>query len=315
MELKFEHYSVMLKECIDGLAIKPNGLYVDCTAGGGGHSYAIAEKLTEGGKLIAIDRDPAAIQAVTTRLAPFSDRVEIVRSNFAVLKQILNGRKADGVLIDLGISSHQIDTAERGFSYTKDAPLDMRMNPDDPLSAADVVNTYSEEALANLIFQYGEEKFARRIASDIVKKRTDKPIETTLELADLISAAIPPKFREKGGSPAKRTFQAIRIEVNGELTIIPPVIRDITDCLTPGGRMAVITFHSLEDRLVKQSMSELAKGCTCPPDFPICVCGKKPQLTILTKKPILPGPEELEANKRSHSAKLRIAERTQNERI
>ncbi len=308
--MSFEHYSVMLNECIDGLNIKPNGLYVDCTAGGGGHSYAIAERLTDGGKLIAIDRDPAAIQAASERLVPFSDRVEIVRSNFSALKTVLNGRKPDGVLIDLGISSHQIDTAERGFSYMKDAPLDMRMNPDDPVSAADVVNTYSEEELANLIFQYGEEKFARRIASEIVQARSKDPIRTTLKLAQLITSAIPPKFREKGGAPAKRTFQAIRIEVNGELEIIPPVVRDIADVLAPQGRMAIITFHSLEDRLVKQTMAELMKGCTCPPSFPVCVCGKKPMLKAINRKPILPSSEELAENKRSHSAKLRVAEKT-----
>jgi len=307
--MNFEHYSVMLKECIDGLNIKPNGLYVDCTAGGGGHSYAIAERLTEGGKLIAIDRDPEAIAAVTERLTPFSDRVEIVRSNFASLKAVLNGRRPDGVLIDLGISSHQIDTAERGFSYNKDALLDMRMNPDDPLSAADVVNTYSEEALANVIFQYGEEKFSRRIASEIVRRRSEAPIRTTLELADLVTSAIPPKFRDKTGSNAKRTFQAIRIEVNGELEIIPPVVRDIADVLSPKGRMAIITFHSLEDRLVKQTIGEMTKGCTCPPDFPVCVCGKTPILKAVSRKPILPSPEELNENKRSHSAKLRVAEK------
>ncbi|MBQ4064776.1 MAG: 16S rRNA (cytosine(1402)-N(4))-methyltransferase RsmH [Clostridia bacterium] len=307
--MNFEHYSVMLSECIDGLNIKPNGLYVDCTAGGGGHSYAIAERLTEGGKLIAIDRDPEAIEAVIGRLSPFPDRVEIVRSNFASLTTVLNGRRPDGVLIDLGISSHQIDTAERGFSYNKDALLDMRMNPDDPLSAADVVNTYSEEALANVIFQYGEEKFSRRIASEIVRRRSEAPIRTTLELADLVTSAIPPKFRDKTGSNAKRTFQAIRIEVNGELEIIPPVVRDIADVLSPKGRMAIITFHSLEDRLVKQTIGEMTKGCTCPPDFPVCVCGKTPILKAVSRKPILPSPEELNENKRSHSAKLRVAEK------
>ena len=307
--MNFEHYSVMLKECIDGLNIRPDGLYVDCTAGGGGHSFAIAERLTEGGKLVAIDRDPEAIAAVTERLAPFSDRVEIVRSNFASLKAVLNGRRPDGVLIDLGISSHQIDTAERGFSYNKDAPLDMRMNPDDPLTAADVVNTYTEEALANVIFQYGEEKFSRRIAAEIVRRRSVTPIRTTLELADLITSAIPPKFRDKTGSNAKRTFQAIRIEVNGELEIIPPTVRDIADVLSPGGRMAIITFHSLEDRLVKQTVGELTKGCTCPPNFPVCVCGKTPVLMAVSRKPILPSPEELNENKRSHSAKLRVAQK------
>ena len=309
MSVSFEHYSVMLNECIEGLNIRPDGLYVDCTAGGGGHSYAIAERLTEGGKLIAIDRDADAIEAVTERLRPFSDRVEIVRNNFSALKDILGGRKADGVLIDLGISSHQIDTAERGFSYMQDAPLDMRMNRDDPLSAADVVNGYSEEHLADLIFRYGEEKFSRRIAAEIVRRRAVKPIETTLELAALIADAVPAKFREKGGSPAKRTFQAIRIEVNGELEIIPPVIRQIADSLNPGGRMAVITFHSLEDRLTKQTMAELCRGCTCPPEFPVCVCGKTPILELISRKPILPSEKELSENKRSHSAKLRVAKK------
>lgn len=309
MENSFEHYSVMLRECIDGLNIKPDGLYVDCTAGGGGHSYAIAERLTAGGHLIAIDRDADAIAAVTTRLAPFSERVEIVRSNFTSLRSILNGRKADGVLIDLGISSHQIDVAERGFSYMQDAPLDMRMNRDDPLSAYDVVNTYDEDRLADIIFRYGEERFSRRIAAEIVRRRTVHPIATTMELASLCADAIPPKFREKGSSPAKRTFQAIRIEVNGELEIIPPTVRDIAECLAPQGRMAIITFHSLEDRLVKQTVAELTRGCTCPPNFPVCVCGKKPTLSSITRKPILPSADELEENKRSHSAKLRVAEK------
>lgn len=309
MDTPFEHYSVMLRECIDGLNIKPNGLYVDCTAGGGGHSYAIAERLTEGGHLIAIDRDADAIAAVTKRLAPFSDRVEIVQSNFSNLRSILNGRRADGVLIDLGISSHQIDVAERGFSYMQDAPLDMRMNRNDPLSAYEVVNTYEEGRLADILFRYGEEKFSRRIASEIARCRQDKPIETTLELAAICAGAIPAKFREKGSSPAKRTFQAIRIEVNGELEIIEPTVRDITEALAPEGRMAIITFHSLEDRLVKQTMAELSRGCTCPPEFPVCVCGKKPTLSLVTRKPILPSKEELNENKRSHSAKLRVAEK------
>lgn len=309
MAVNFEHYSVMLNECIDGLNIKEDGLYVDCTAGGGGHSYAIASKLSSKGKLICIDRDTDAINAVKERLAEFSDRVEIVHDNFSNLKNILNGRKADGVLIDLGISSHQIDTAERGFSYMKDAPLDMRMNREDPLSAYDVVNTYSEEQLSNLIFLYGEDKFARKIAGKIVAQRSIKPIESTLELVSIITDAIPPKFREKGSSPAKRTFQAIRIEVNGELEIIKPTVYDIADNLKSEGRMAIITFHSLEDRIVKQSISELSRGCTCPPDFPVCVCGKKPILKMVSKKPILPSDNELTENKRSHSAKLRVAEK------
>ncbi len=309
MAVNFEHYSVMLQECIDGLNIKPDGLYVDCTAGGGGHSYAIASRLNENGKLIAIDRDIDAIEAVTERLAPFSDRVEIVKSNFSNLKEILNGRKPDGVLIDLGISSHQIDVAERGFSYNADAPLDMRMNRDDPISAYDIVNTYLEEQLADLIFRYGEERFSRRIARNIIEARKVKPINTTLELVSIITDAIPPKLREKGSNPAKRTFQAIRIEVNGELEIIPPTVTDIAECLNEGGRMAIITFHSLEDRLVKQTVNDLSKGCTCPPSFPVCVCGKKPILKQISRKPILPSERELEENKRSHSAKLRVAEK------
>jgi 16S rRNA (cytosine1402-N4)-methyltransferase len=298
----------MLNECITALNIKPDGLYVDCTAGGGGHSYAIAERLNENGRLIAIDRDPEAIAAVKARLSPFSSRVEIVESNFSNLETILAGRRPDGVLIDLGVSSHQIDAPERGFSYRFDAPLDMRMNPADPLSAYEVVNTYTEEALSRLIFTYGEEKFARRIAASIVRHREEKPIVSTLALAELITDAIHPQFREKGSS-AKRTFQAIRIEVNGELDIIEPTVRLIAASLAPAGRMAIITFHSLEDRLVKQTMTELSRGCTCPPSFPVCVCGKKPTLRILSKKPTLPSNEELNENKRSHSAKLRIAEK------
>lgn len=309
MKKKFEHYSVMLSECIDELNIKPDGLYVDCTAGGGGHSLAIARRLNEKGRLITIDRDPEAIATVTDRLALFSDRVEIINSNYSELRTILGDRKADGVLIDLGVSSYQIDTPERGFSYMNDAPLDMRMNPNDPISARDIVNNYSEEQLADIIFRFGEEKFSRRIAASIVKKRQFKPIETTLELSGLVAESIPPKFREKGSNPAKRTFQAIRIEVNHEIDIIEPTVRTISDILNPGGRMAVITFHSLEDRLVKQTLSELARGCTCPPEFPVCVCGKKPIMKLITKKPLLPSAEELTENKRSHSAKLRIAEK------
>lgn len=309
MKNQFEHYSVMLTECIDGLNIKPDGLYVDCTAGGGGHSFEIAKRLNGNGRLIAIDRDPEAIAAASERLSPFSDRVEMVNSNYSDLHTILGDRKADGVLIDLGVSSYQLDTPERGFSYMHDAPLDMRMNPNDPISAYDIVNNYSEEQLADIIFRFGEEKASRRIAANIVKRRTIKPIATTLELSGIISDSIPPKFREKGSNPAKRTFQAIRIEVNHELDIIEPTVRTISEVLNPGGRMAVITFHSLEDRLVKQTLSELARGCTCPPEFPVCVCGKKPVMKLITRKPILPSSRELEENKRSHSAKLRIAEK------
>ncbi len=309
MKNKFEHYSVMLNECINGLNIKPDGLYIDCTAGGGGHSFEIAKRLNSSGKLIAIDRDPEAISAVKERLDSFSDRSEIVNDNFSNLPSILNGRSADGVLIDLGVSSYQLDTASRGFSYRNDAPLDMRMNPTDPVNAKDIVNSYSEEALANIIFKYGEEKFSRRIASAIVRQRKLKPIESTLELANIIAEAIPVKFREKGSNPAKRTFQAIRIEVNHELDIIVPTVKAIAQALKPGGRMAIITFHSLEDRLVKQTMNELSKGCICPPELPVCVCGKKPIIKLITKKPLLPSEKELSENKRSHSAKLRIAEK------
>lgn len=309
MAEKFEHYSVMLNECIDALNIDPDGIYVDCTAGGAGHSFEIAKRLSENGLLIAIDRDLDAIDTVTKRLAPYSDRVEIVHDNFSNLESILKGRMPNGVLIDLGVSSYQIDTAERGFSYNHDAPLDMRMNRDDPISAYDIVNTYSDEDLANIIFKYGEEKFSRRIASRIVSYRKEKPINTTLELVSIISDAIPPKFREKGSNPAKRTFQAIRIEVNGELDIIPTTVNDIAKHLAPEGRMAIITFHSLEDRLVKQTINDLSKGCTCPPSFPVCVCGKKPTLKQISRKPILPSEKELAENKRSHSAKLRIAEK------
>ena len=309
MKNKFEHYSVMLNECINGLTIKPDGLYIDCTAGGGGHSFEIAKRLNSSGKLIAIDRDPEAISAVKERLDSFSDRSEIVNDNFSNLPSILNGRSADGVLIDLGVSSYQLDTASRGFSYRNDAPLDMRMNPTDPVNAKDIVNSYSEEALANIIFKYGEEKFSRRIASAIVRQRKLKPIESTLELANIIAEAIPVKFREKGSNPAKRTFQAIRIEVNHELDIIVPTVKAIAQALKPGGRMAIITFHSLEDRLVKQTMNELSKGCICPPELPVCVCGKKPIIKLITKKPLLPSEKELSENKRSHSAKLRIAEK------
>ncbi len=309
MDAKFSHYSVMLNECIDGLNINPNGLYVDCTAGGGGHSYEIIKRLSPNGKLIAIDRDPAAIKAVKARLSEYSDRLELVNDNFSSLDSILAGRQADGVLIDLGVSSYQLDTPERGFSYRFDAPLDMRMNPNDPTSAKDIINSYSEAELADIIFKYGEERFSRRIASGIIRHRETAPIETTFQLSDIIAESIPSKFREKNSHPAKRTFQAIRIEVNKELDIIAPTIRLIESCLKVGGRCAVITFHSLEDRLVKQTMNELSLGCTCPPSFPVCICGGKPRLKVLTKKPILPSEKELNENNRSHSAKLRVAEK------
>ncbi len=311
MSNTFSHYSVMLRECIDGLNVKPGGIYVDCTAGGGGHSAAIAEKLdpSVGGHLIAIDQDPAAIAAASKRLSPFSNAVTLVQNNFSNITSILNGIQPDGVIIDLGISSHQIDTPERGFSYMHDAPLDMRMNPDAPLSAADVIATYSETELTRILRDYGEEKFAARIARSIVQARKASPIRTTLELVALLKQAIPSGSVEKGSHPAKRTFQAIRIEVNQELSIIEPTINRLTNALAPGGRLVVLTFHSLEDRAVKQAIAAQAKGCTCPSDFPVCVCGKKPRLRQITKKPLLPSREELLENPRSHSAKLRIAEK------
>lgn len=308
----FSHKSVLLDECIDGLDIKPNGIYVDGTAGGGGHSYHIAERLTDGGHLIAIDRDSAAIEAAGKRLSPFLDRVTLVRDNFSNVKKVctdLGIDKIDGVLMDLGVSSYQLDTPERGFSYNSDAPLDMRMDDRNPFSAKDVVNGYTEEQLREVIFSYGEEKFGGKIAAEIIKAREEKPIETTGELTEIIKRAIPPAARKDGPHPAKRTFQAIRIEVNGELGAIKPAIEGATDLLGKGGRIAIITFHSLEDRIVKQTYAELAQGCVCPREFPVCVCGRKPKLKVITKKPILPSEKELENNPRSRSAKLRVAEK------
>ena len=307
--MEFSHYPVMLRECVDALRIKPEGLYVDCTAGGGGHSFEIASGLDplKGGRLIAIDRDAEAIEACKKRLEPFSDRVELVNDNFVNLREILRGRQPDGVLIDLGVSSHQIDTPERGFSYSTDAPLDMRMNRNGGMTACDVVNTYGEEELARIIYEYGEERHSRRIASEIVKRRALKPIVRTSELAEAVRAAVP--AGERSGDPAKRTFQAIRIEVNGELEVIEPAVRTIAAALKSGGRMAVITFHSLEDRIVKNTVNDLCTGCTCPPDFPVCVCGRTAVLEKVTRKPVLPSADEIKNNRRSHSAKLRVAQK------
>ncbi len=310
-EAKFSHVSVLLYECIDGLNIKPDGIYIDGTAGGGGHSYEIASRLTTG-KLIAIDRDEAAIKAASERLAPLGNRAMVVKSNYSDLKSVcesLGIEKIDGLLLDLGVSSYQLDTAERGFSYNADAPLDMRMDNDSPFSAYNVVNEYSAEELKKVIYNYGEERFAPRIAQAIVKQRETKPIETTGELVSIIKSAMPAAAKEGGHHPAKRTFQAIRIEVNGELSIIEPTIKDAVELLAPGGRIAIITFHSLEDRIVKQTYNDLASGCTCPKNFPVCVCGKKPLVKVISKKPILPSSEELEVNPRSRSAKLRVAEK------
>ena len=307
----FSHVSVLLQECMDALCIKPDGIYIDGTAGGGGHSHEIASHLTEG-KLIALDRDMSAVNAASARLAKFGEHAQVVHSNFSEMAQVcreLGIEGVDGVLLDLGVSSYQLDTADRGFSYMADAPLDMRMNREDTLDAYTVVNTYTEQQLKKIIYDYGEERFAPRIAQRIVQEREKQPIRTTGELVGIIKAAMPAAAKEGGHHPAKRTFQAIRIEVNGELSVIEPTIRDAVSLLKPGGRIAIITFHSLEDRIVKQTFASLASGCTCPRDFPVCVCGKKPLVDIISRKPILPGEQELEINPRSRSAKLRVAEK------
>ncbi len=310
--INFSHYSVMLRECIDALAIKPDGIYVDGTTGGGGHSYQIASRLSEGGRLICIDQDSDALRAAGERLAPFSDRVTFVKSNFSDVAKVLDDlgiEKIDGLLLDLGVSSYQLDTPERGFSYNSDAPLDMRMDKDASLSAYEVVNTYSESELRRILFDYGEESFAPKIASAIAAYREQKPVETTFELTNIIKSVMPKKLLAVGHHPAKKTFQAIRIEVNSELSVIAPTIESAVERLSEGGRLAIITFHSLEDRCVKQTYAKCAQGCTCPPDFPVCICGNKPKISLVSKKPILPSKEELEVNHRSHSAKLRVAEK------
>ena len=309
---EFSHYSVLLSECIDALDIKPDGIYVDGTAGGGGHSLEIAKHLSKNGRLIAIDQDEDAIAAASARLSEFSDRVTIVRNNFSNLADVcaeLGIDKIDGFLIDAGVSSFQLDCAERGFAYSADAPLDMRMDKRNSLTARTVVNEYSEAELKKILFEYGEERFSPNIAAAIVRERAIAPIETTSQLSDIIRGAIPAFAREGGHHPAKRSFQAIRIEVNRELDVIEPAIRAAEKLMRRGGRIAVITFHSLEDRIVKQTFADLASGCTCPRSFPICVCGKKPSVKTVNKKPILPSAKELEENPRSRSAKLRVAEK------
>ena len=290
--------------------IRPDGIYVDGTMGGGGHSLEIAKRLTTG-RLICIDQDPNAHEAAGKRLAEYKDRITFVRDNFGNIKSILDSlgiEKIDGMLLDIGVSSHQLDEAERGFSYQQDAPLDMRMNPDRPFSAYDVVNGYDEDELDRVIFTYGEERWARRIAQFIVKEREAKPIETTGELVDIIKKAVPKGARKDGPHPAKRTFQAIRIEVNGELEVLQRAIDDVAARLAVGGRLCIITFHSLEDRIVKEAFRKQENPCICPPQFPVCVCGKKPLGRVITRKPILPSKEELEENPRSRSAKLRVLE-------
>ncbi len=308
--MDFHHVPVLFEECIEGLCIEKDGIYVDGTLGGAGHSSAIAAKL-QGGRLIGIDRDENAIAAASKRLESFADRVTIVKNNFSNIKQVLSDlhiEKINGALLDLGVSSHQLDAPERGFSYMHDAPLDMRMDRQASKSAYDVVNGYSEEDLANIIRSYGEENWAKRIAAFIAKRRAMKPVRTTGELVGIIKDAIPAGARQEGGHPAKRTFQAIRIEVNGELEILKDAVKDFTDVIAPGGRLCIITFHSLEDRIIKDAFSALAQGCTCPREFPVCVCGGKSKVKIITRKPITATAQELECNSRSKSAKLRIAE-------
>ena len=304
----FSHFSVLLNECIENLNIKPNGIYVDGTAGGAGHSSKIAEQL-DSGLLIPIDQDEDAIKVITERLAPYGDRVKIVRDNFSNIKSILENLgvdKIDGLLLDLGVSSYQLDTAERGFSYMADAPLDMRMDNRAARSAYTVINEYSADELKKVIYDFGEERFAPKIVSGIIDAR---PVNTTGELVEIIKKSLPSFARKEEWSSVKRVFQAIRIEVNKELDVIAPAIEAAVNSMNPGGRIVIITFHSLEDRIVKQTFNNLASGCTCPKDFPVCVCGNKPKVKVLTKKPILPSEEELAINSRSKSAKLRVAER------
>ncbi len=308
---EFHHISVLLNECIDGLNIKPDGIYVDGTLGGAGHSSQIAARLTTG-RLIGIDRDPVALRAAGERLAPYADRVTLVHSNFSEIANVLDDlgiEAVDGILLDLGVSSPQLDDGSRGFSYMTDAPLDMRMNNGDPVTAETIVNSWSYEELRRILFDYGEERYAPRIADAICRRREIEPIKTTLELVDIIRSAMPAAALREKQHPAKRSFQAIRIAVNDELGAVRKVMEASVPRLAPGGRLAIITFHSLEDRIVKNGMADAAKGCTCPPSFPVCVCGKKPQVKLITRKPITASDEELEMNPRSRSAKLRVCER------
>ena len=308
---EFYHVSVLLDECIHALNIKPDGIYVDGTLGGAGHSSQIAARLTTG-RLIGIDRDPKALKAAGERLAPYADRVTLVHSNFSQLDEVLENlgiEGVDGILLDLGVSSPQLDEAERGFSYMADAPLDMRMNSEDSLTAHEVVNTWPREELRRILHEYGEERYAPQIAAAIDRRRAERPIETTLELVDVIRSAMPPAALREKQHPAKRSFQAIRIAVNDELGAVGRVLEVAVPKLNRGGRLAIITFHSLEDRLVKNGMAANAKGCTCPPNFPVCICGNKPKVKLISKKPIVSGAEELERNPRARSAKLRVCEK------
>ncbi len=308
---EFHHVSVLLEECLEALAIRPDGIYVDGTLGGAGHSSRIAGKLTTG-RLIGIDRDPVALKAAGERLAHYSENVTLIHSNFCEMAQVLKDLEipgVDGILLDLGVSSPQLDDSRRGFSYMADAPLDMRMNSQDALSAHTVVNTWPQEELRRILYTYGEERYAPQIAAAICRRREQAPIETTLELVDVIRSAMPSAALREKQHPAKRSFQAIRIAVNDELGAVEKVMADAVKLLNPGGRLAVITFHSLEDRIVKNAMAEAAKGCICPPNFPVCVCGKKPLVKLISRKPIVSGEEELERNPRARSAKLRVCEK------
>lgn len=311
--MEFNHYSVLLNETIENLNIKPDGIYVDGTLGGGGHAYQVASRLSEKGRLIGIDQDADAIAAAGERLKEFGDKITIIRSNYANMKEELHRigvEKVDGIVLDLGVSSFQLDTPERGFTYRdENAPLDMRMDDRQSLTAKDIVNGYSEMDLYRIIRDYGEDKFAKNIAKHIVQERAKKLIETTGELTEIIRASIPMKVQVTGGHPAKRTFQAIRIELNKELEVLQNNLDDMIDLLNPGGRICIITFHSLEDRIVKTNFKRNENPCTCPSDFPVCVCGKKSKGKVVTRKPILPSEEELEVNSRSKSAKLRVFER------
>lgn len=309
--MEFSHRSVLLQECIDALRIRPDGIYLDGTLGGAGHSFEIARRLTTG-RLIGIDRDQMALDAASERLKPYGDRVTLVHDNFSEIDEVLERlgiTGVDGMLFDLGVSSPQLDHAERGFSYMVDAPLDMRMDQSQSITAYDVVNWYDAAALRKIFYEYGEERYAPQVAAAICRVREAHPIETTLELVAVIRSAMPPQALREKQHPAKRVFQAIRIAVNEELTAVSKMMEAAIPRLNPGGRLAVITFHSLEDRIVKQAMQQAAKGCTCPPDFPVCVCGKKPQIRLVSRKPIVSGQEELENNPRARSAKLRVAEK------
>ena len=312
--MAFEHKSVLLEETVDSLNIKPDGIYVDGTLGGGGHAFEVCSRLGEKGRLIGIDQDADAIRAASERLSVFGDRVTVVRNNYVNIAEVLASlgiEKVDGIYLDLGVSSYQLDTAERGFTYREeDAPLDMRMDQRGSETAADIVNTYSESELYRIIRDYGEDRFAKNIAKHIVKRRQEKPFETAGELAETIRAAIPARVRATGGHPAKRTFQAIRIELNHELDVLENSIDRMIDFLNPGGRLSIITFHSLEDRIVKNRFRINENPCTCPPEFPVCMCGKKSKGRVVTRKPIVPTEEELETNKRSKSSKLRVFERS-----